>query len=155
MTGKKSESSAVRRGPMAVPAGPGTDCRMVRARSRAPTDPALKCRTTGYPAAENPPMASASRLAISNGSLSSIDSPRGRSLLIQHLAHLACEPCRRERLLNERRARVQHAVSLDRFVGVTRHVQHPRLGALLGEPVHQLATAHFGHHDVRDEEVDG
>src|SRR5712691_7698663 len=72
---------------------------------------------------------------------------------IEHLAHFPGQALRREGLLDESGARVQHAVVNDGIVSVARHEDHLEPGPLGGEPVGELATAHSRHHHVSHEQV--
>ncbi len=62
---------------------------------------------------------------------------------------------RRERFLEERDARVEHAVVHDRVVGVARHEKHLLIsGTQRGrDAIGQLRPAHPRHHHVRHEQV--
>ena len=75
--------------------------------------------------------------------------------LVQHLAHLAREAGGVQRLSDQRRQVMSHAVANDVVVRIPRHEQHPRFGACHDHPLGQLAPAHLGHHDVGEQQVDG
>src|SRR5688572_16452030 len=83
-----------------------------------------------------------------------IASAVGQLTGIEHMAHLGCEPVRRERLLEIRHLGAEDAVSHDGVVGVARHEQHSALRMKLSEELSQHAAAHLGHDDVRQQEFD-
>ena len=77
-----------------------------------------------------------------------------RRYAVEHLAHLARQAVGVERLLQERDARLEHAVVSDRRVGVAGDVEHVRPGPHRGNGACDVGAAHSRHHDVRHEQVD-
>src|SRR5690606_20970732 len=73
---------------------------------------------------------------------------------VQHLADLAREPFRAERLLDEGDVGVEHASLRDRVPGVAGHEEHAQAGAQRRELLGQLAPVHLRHDQVRDEQVE-
>jgi putative AlgH/UPF0301 family transcriptional regulator len=61
---------------------------------------------------------------------------------------------RGEGLLEERDAGLDDPVAHDGVVHLAAHVEDADAGVVLHDPLGQLAAAHLGHHDVRDDEMD-
>ena len=96
-----------------------------------------------------------SRRRASRGVRSRFRSDSGASRAgVEHLAHLPDDRVRRERLLQERHARVEHAVVHDRIVGVARRVEHRRLGMALLQHRRHRPAAHLWQHDVGQDQMD-
>jgi len=87
---------------------------------------------------------------------SSTAAPRHHSPvgIVQDLTHLQQERFGHQRLLNEAGARVEHTVAYDGVVRVAGHEQHLRTWPQWLEPLPELSTAHAGHHDIREQQMD-
>ena len=72
---------------------------------------------------------------------------------VQHLAHLLAERANPEGLLQQERPWFEDAVSAERLVRVSRHIEDPRPGPEALQPPAQLPAAHLGHHHVREQKV--
>src|SRR5882762_11153630 len=73
---------------------------------------------------------------------------------VEHLAHLACQRVRCERLLEVRRPRLEDAVPDDRVVRVPGRVQHLHVRPYQRELLCQPPPTQHRHHHVRQEQVD-
>src|SRR5207247_2708550 len=73
---------------------------------------------------------------------------------IEHLPYLAQQRVRRERLLEEGDACLEHTVAHDHIIGVARQVEHFEAGLQRREALCQLAPPHLGHDHVGHQEVD-
>src|SRR2546430_7736409 len=73
---------------------------------------------------------------------------------IEHLPYLAQQRVRRERLLEEGDACLEHAVAHDHIIGVARQVEHFEAGLQRREALGQLAPPHPGHEHAGHQEVD-
>src|SRR5450759_141372 len=78
---------------------------------------------------------------------------RYSSRAVKHLAHLARERERGEGLLEECDAGLDDPVAHHGVVRVAAHVEDSDAGVVLHDPLDQLAAAHLGHHDIRDDEL--
>src|SRR4029077_10158334 len=72
---------------------------------------------------------------------------------VQHLTDLSRQRLRRERFLEEGRARGEDALIDDRRVRVSGEIQHSHVAMRRGEEEADFAAAHPGHYNIRYEQV--
>src|SRR5207244_4729456 len=71
--------------------------------------------------------------------------PDSRPLTCEEVADHPREPIRCERLLQQDRSRIEHAVMDDRVVGVARHVEDLQSRAALNQTIGETTSAHRRH----------
>src|SRR3989442_6749928 len=74
---------------------------------------------------------------------------------VEHLAHVARQEVSGEGFLKVGDSGVEHAVVSDHAIRVSRHIEHADPGLDIGDPLGELTSAHLGHDNVREQEMDG
>jgi hypothetical protein len=78
----------------------------------------------------------------------------GLPVLIQHRSNVGSQAGWGEGFLLERGARIEQAALNDVFTGIAGHEEHRQAGLDPSQVLAEFSSAHLGHHDIADNELD-